>query len=307
MASQIFILSPSSSSPFSSPLPQLHNRFSSSFHSSLRIQASSSSSGKAKVVVTRERGKNGKLIKALAKYDINCLELPLIHHTQGPDLDRLPTVLSDTTFDWIVITSPEAGSVFLDAWRAAGTPKVRIGVVGAGTATIFKDVTQSSNKSLSISFSPSKATGRVLATELPKFGNSRCTVLYPASLKAGNEIEEGLTDRGFEVTRLNTYSTEPVHDVDHMVLAEALSVPVVAVASPSAVKAWVSLLPQSEGWDHPIACIGETSASAAKRIGLKNVYYPTNPGLEGWVDSIREALRVHGELGKVFLVLQETF
>ena len=70
-----------------------------------------------KVVVTRERGKNGKLITALAKQEINCLELPLIEHARGPDLDRLPSVLSDNLFDWIVITSPEAGSVFLEAWN----------------------------------------------------------------------------------------------------------------------------------------------------------------------------------------------
>lgn len=32
------------------------------------------------------------------------------------------------------------------------------------------------------------ATGRVLALELPKQDNQTCTVLYPASVKAGNEI-----------------------------------------------------------------------------------------------------------------------
>ncbi|KAF6176673.1 hypothetical protein GIB67_034535 [Kingdonia uniflora] len=47
-----------------------------------------------KVVVTREQGKNGKLINALAKHGISCLELPLIQHTQGPDLDQLSPTLS---------------------------------------------------------------------------------------------------------------------------------------------------------------------------------------------------------------------
>lgn len=113
------------------------------------------------------------------------MELPLIEHAQGPDLDRLTSTLSETTFDWIVITSPEAGSVFLEAWKAAGAPNVRIGVVGAGTASIFENVTPSS---LDIAFVPSKATGKVLAKELPRDGNGRCTVLYPASMKASHEI-----------------------------------------------------------------------------------------------------------------------
>ncbi|KAH9758367.1 Uroporphyrinogen-III synthase [Citrus sinensis] len=253
-----------------------------------RIQASSdatsasASNSNPKVVVTRERGKNGKLIKALAKHRIDCLELPLIQHAQGPDTDRLSSVLNDTIFDWIIITSPEAGSVFLEAWKEAGTPNVRIGVVGAGTASIFEEVIQSSKCSLDVAFSPSKATGKILASELPKNGNKKCTVLYPASAKASNEIEEGLSNRGFEVVRLNTYTTEPVHHVDQTVLKQALSIPVVAVASPSAVRSsWVNLISDTEQWSNSVACIGETTASAAKRLGLKNVYYPTHPGLEG--------------------------
>ncbi|XP_072992583.1 uroporphyrinogen-III synthase, chloroplastic [Typha latifolia] len=262
----------------------------------LRACASSSSSPEPKVVVTREQGKNAKLISALAKHNIHCLELPLIRHAQGPDADRLSDILRGTKFDWVVITSPEAAAVFLEAWKAAGNPKVQIGVVGAGTASIFHEVLQSPDRSLEVAFSPSKATGKVLASELPKFGQKSCEVLYPASVKAGSEIEVGLSNRGFEVTRLNTYNTVPVQDVDPILLKQALSAPVVAVASPSAIRAWINLTSKLENWDNSVACIGETTAFAAKRLGLKYVYYPSNPGLEGWVESILEALRTHNQL-----------
>ncbi|KAL9312984.1 hypothetical protein ACSQ67_018436 [Phaseolus vulgaris] len=255
-----------------------------------------------------------------AKHDINCLELPLIEHTQGPDLDRLPSVLGDNAFDWVVITSPEAGSVFLEAWRASGMPHVKIGVVGTGTASIFEETLQSSNLSLDIAFVPSRATGKVLATELPKIGN-KCTVLYPASAKAGNEIEDGLSNRGFEVTRMNTYTTTrvsylcvsiferftasptlkllcqvPVQHVDHTVLKLALDAPVLTVASPSAIRfpieiiyqvqlicchsAWKNILSDLE-WNNSVACIGETTATMARSLGFTNVFYPKQPGLEG--------------------------
>ncbi|KAL1344169.1 hypothetical protein HN51_018040 [Arachis hypogaea] len=262
---------------------------------SLFTSASASTSNYSpKVVVTRERGKNAKLITALAKHEIKCLELPLIEHAPGVDLDRLPSVLSDNVFDWIVITSPEAGSVFLEAWRAAGMPHVKIGVVGAGTASIFKEAMQSSNQLLDVAFAPSKATGKVLAAELPKIGN-KTTVLYPASEKASNEIEEGLSKRGFEVIRMNTYTTVPVQNVDQIVLKQALAAPVVTVASPSAIRAWKNLLSDSE-WNNSVACIGETTAAMARRLGFRNVYYPTQPGLEGWVESILEALGSYDEL-----------
>ncbi|XP_020583295.1 uroporphyrinogen-III synthase, chloroplastic isoform X1 [Phalaenopsis equestris] len=285
------------------------------------------------VVVTREQGKNAKLIDALGKLNIHCLEVPLVKHTQGPDLNKLSSLLKDFMFDWIVITSPEAGVVFLEAWivvglgdeglwhglpwaffgfklviiitleimsntlhsyGAAGCPKARIGVVGAGTASVFHENLPSCEKTLEIAFSPSKATGKVLASELPNDCLGTCKVLYPASVKAGNEIEEGLSDRGFEVTRLNTYNTEPVEEIDHAILTQALSAPVVAVASPSAIRAWVNLVPKSESWDKSVACIGQTTALAAKKLGLKNVYYPDRPGLDGWIESILEALRMDG-------------
>ncbi|KAJ6872258.1 hypothetical protein NC651_031381 [Populus alba x Populus x berolinensis] len=165
--------------------------------------------------------------------------------------------------------------------RVAGTPKVKVGVVGAGTASIFEEVMQSSERSLDVAFTPSKATGKVLASELPKNGSKRCTVLYPASAKASNEIEQGLYNRGFEVVRLNTYTTVPVGHVDEMVLKLAISAPVVAVASPSSVRAWANLIPESEEWNNSVACIGETTGSAAKRLGFKKVYFPRQPGLEG--------------------------
>ncbi|GAB2223164.1 hypothetical protein Droror1_Dr00017302, partial [Drosera rotundifolia] len=101
---------------------------------SLSINASSPSSphhSSPEVVATRERDKNGKLIDTLAVHWVSCLVLPLIQHDQGLDFERLSSVLSETRFDWIIITFPEAGAVFLDAWRAAGNPHVQVSVVGS--------------------------------------------------------------------------------------------------------------------------------------------------------------------------------
>ncbi|PWA52111.1 uroporphyrinogen-III synthase protein [Artemisia annua] len=213
--------------------------------------------------------------------------------------DSYAFMVAATSFDWITITSPEAALVFLDAWRAAGSPCVKIAVVGAGTASIFNEARVSSKQLIDVAFVPSKATGKVLASELPNHGNDGCTVLYPASAKAGHDIEEGLSNRGFQVMRLNTYTTEAVQHVDQMIFEQALSASVVAVASPSAIRAWVNLVAESERWGGSVACIGETTASAAKRMGLRNVYYPSSPGIQGWVDSIIDALGIHKQVQKV--------
>ncbi|ONL94371.1 Uroporphyrinogen-III synthase chloroplastic [Zea mays] len=241
------------------------------------------------VVVTREQGKNARLISALEKHNVHPLELPLIKHVEGPDTDRLLDVLRNDKFDWIIVTSPEAAAVFLQGWKAAGSPKVRVAVVGEGTARVFHEVSESDDQSLELAFSPSKALGKVLASELPRSNRNSCKVLYPASAKAGHEIEDVLSERGFDV---------PVEDVDPLTLNLAISAPVVALASPSALRAWLNLISKSDNWNNSVACIGETTASAAKKLGLKSIYYPTTPGLEGWVESILEALRVHRTASK---------
>ncbi|RVX14950.1 Uroporphyrinogen-III synthase, chloroplastic [Vitis vinifera] len=69
---------------------------------------------------------------------------------------------ADTAFDWIIITSPEAGLVFLEAWKAAGAPCVKVGVVGSGTQSVFEEVMQSSKQSLRVAFAPSKGLMHLL-------------------------------------------------------------------------------------------------------------------------------------------------
>jgi uroporphyrinogen-III synthase len=62
---------------------------------------------------------------------------------------------------------------------------------------------------------------------------------------------------------------------------------VVTFASPSALKVWTSRL----GKDYKVACIGETTATAAREAGWERIYYPTDkPGLDGWAASVLEAL-----------------
>ena len=107
---------------------------------------------------------------------------------------------------------------------------MRVAVVGAGTARVFHEVSESGDQSLEVAFSPSKgilpcsfktwcmcifktlcssihlqlfisvnqsvpflcssALGKVLASELPRSNENSCKVLYPASAKAGHEIRE---------------------------------------------------------------------------------------------------------------------
>lgn len=250
--------------------------------------ATSASTSRPQVVLTREAGKNGKIIKMLESRGIRCLEMPLIETAKGPDTDRLPEALQHSEdYDWVCITSPEAASVFIKGWKEAGKPEVRIAVVGEGTGEIF---VAAGEVALLPQFTPTVANAEHFGPELPFIPGGTKRILYPASNKASSLLQQGLLARGFQVQRLNTYDTLPVTSLAPEQLRVASTAQVVAVASPSAVRAWVGFVGEEIAARMPVACIGSTSAKAAESLGLKKIFYPDEPGLETFASTIEEAL-----------------
>lgn len=248
---------------------------------------------KGRVVVTRESGKNAKLAGMVEAAGLESLEMPLIETVVGPDRALLPTVMREETFDWVVLTSPEAAAVFVEGWIAAKKPNVNVAVVGQGTAEALHGT------GVEVQFVPPLAHAVSFSAELPLPEGRPATILYPSSALAATTLQAGLEARGCIVKRLNTYSTVKVTSVPSDVLSLATTSDVVTIGSPSAVKAWVHVAGMEVAADIPLACIGETSAIAAKKLGLSQVFYPEAPGMEGWMDAIREALEAKATAGSV--------
>ena len=92
-------------------------------------------------------------------------------------------------------------------------------------------------------------------------------------------------------------------------MAAARRASVVALASPSAAKAWLEVIAAavSDTSDTSstsylssssssvcggvaAACIGSTTADAARKAGFERVFAPEEPGLAGFVEAVVEAL-----------------
>ena len=243
------------------------------------------------VVLTREAGKNGKLAAALAQRGVLTLELPMVRTEPGEERAALPRALALTEWEWVVVTSPEAASVFVDGWAVAGKPPTRVAVVGAGTGRALLET-----RGLRVEFTPTLANAVSLGAELPLLPGGTRRVLYPASAKAASTLADTLTARGFEVTRLNTYTSLAVPPGDHppAALAAASAAPVVALASPSAAKAWAAAVGSGAVGTAAAACIGSTTADAARALGFRAVHAPDAPGLAGFVEAVVEALNGAG-------------
>lgn len=238
----------------------------------------------ARVALTREPSKNGALRRALeeAAPGAEVVDLPVVRAVRAAGRSALAPALRRGGWAWAVVTSPEAAAVFAEEWSAAGRPPVRAAAVGAATARVLEAA------GVPVEFVPRKATGRALAEEMPPAREGEA-VLYPASALASGDVVTGLERKGYAVKRLDTYSTAPA-EWDERQLGTAAGVDVVTFAAPSAVKAWIANAGLRDGVR--AACIGETSAAAARDAGFSPaaVFSPSSPGLDGWVTAVGEAL-----------------
>ncbi len=140
-------------------------------------------------------------------------------------------------------------------------------------------------------FTPTVANAKALAAELPvpagcAPGPARC--LYPASAIAGAQLQDSLSARGFQIERLDVYSTAKVTSLSAADLAAFGTARAVAFASPSAVRAYKDVVGET---DVCAVCIGSTSAAAAEEAGFREVHFPKKPGLKSWVATILGVVR----------------
>jgi uroporphyrinogen-III synthase len=262
------------------------------YHHVTPLFSSSQTSGQPIVVAaTREQGKNEQLIKGIRDIHLNPVELPCIAHADGPDFSSLQDTLVNNHWDYVTITSPEAARVLSSVWQHCTwqkkTPPPAVVAVGKATEVALQAA------GIAVAFCPSKATAEVLVQELPLPSSSKQQqqqprVLYPASARAQTTLQDGLTQRGFTVVRLNTYDTVTAHwNEQETTLAD--QVQIACFASPSAVKGW--LVNTENNKKVLAACIGETSAKACREKGWneEHIFYPEKPGMEGWVNAVAEA------------------
>ena len=195
------------------------------------------------IALTREEGKNGKLSKQLTEQlkadntldQVDIVEQPCIAHADGPDLGKLEETLTNQAWDYVAVTSPEAARVLSIAWKEesfVSYPPPAVAVVGKATQGALEKA------GIPVAFCPSKATAKVLVQELPTISEST-TLLYPASAKAAETLRDGLTERGFAVTRLDTYDTVTATWTEKQQQVAAKT-QIVCVASPTSIKGWLA-------------------------------------------------------------------
>ncbi len=209
-----------------------------------------------RVVITRAADQTELLSRRLRELGAEPISLPLIEIAEASDggaaLRAALTRLS--TFDWLVVTSPNGALRVNDAVAGLGEGRPRIATIGTATAAVFGEP---------VDLTPRHQIAEGLLAEFP--AGSGAVLLTQAEVALPN-LAEGLAELGWHVEVVAAYRTTTCTPTSSQ-RAEALTADAVLFASGSAVQAWVDAF--GSATSPTVIAIGPATAEVAHRLELK--------------------------------------
>ncbi|MDE3086424.1 MAG: uroporphyrinogen-III synthase, partial [Acidobacteriota bacterium] len=244
-----------------------------------------------RVVVTRAAERAGALTDLLAAAGAVVVGLPVVASADPDDGgEALRRAMGRAgSFDWLVWSSAvgvdRALAGVADVRALAG---VRLAVVGPATAAAL-----AAHRLEADLVGPGPGAEGLVAAMPPAPAEGRAgrapAVLYPRAAEGRPVLGEGLRAKGWTVEEVAAYRTVAVTAAPEALLDEAAGADAVTFTSPSTVRAYLAL-----AGERPVpavvACIGPTTAEAARAAGLAVAVEASGDGVEGLVEALGGAL-----------------
>lgn len=241
-----------------------------------------------RIVLTRQPGQAGLLEAELTGLGVSVELLPLIDFALPADASGLIAAKDEAiagSYDWIVLTSPNAVRSLDKLGYFAQPLPVSWAMVGGGTAAVFSEHARQPADFIA----EHNQSGAGLVAEFPPAERQgRNAVLLPVSDIASNTVQTGLHDRGFRVERVTAYRTVPaslnlaqsqrllpatdapyrVHHIDDFA-DRAASVAAVLLTSPSNARCYAEAAEDFPALAlPPLLAMGQPTATAMTVTGL---------------------------------------
>ena len=248
-----------------------------------------------RIVITRPADQVIDFASELALEGATPLVMPVIQTAVVADLGPVrATVAQSARFDWILFTSVNAVRYFFDllpveqAVYKAILGGTHVAAVGTATAACLEAM------GVQVHVTPEKFTGVALAAAIPGLLGAR--VLLPRSALGSAELPWRLAESGAEVTDLPIYTTvnAPLSAADLAQLAEGVDA--VTFTSGSTVRGLVEAVQATPRAMAAltracIACIGPSTASAVKELGLDVAVVAREHTVSGLIAGLRDYYR----------------
>ncbi|MGJ9405781.1 uroporphyrinogen-III synthase [Nesterenkonia aurantiaca] len=161
-----------------------------------------------RIALTRDPAQTGPLEAGLRAVGLQVRFLPVTEQRLPEDTTELNTALgrlSRGDFSWVLFTSANTVRALVKlGWDGTLPAQTRVGVVGPGTARVLRTHT-----GITDPWMPqveSSAAGMIQEFPEPSPGEDG-GLLLPQSAQARSELREGLSDTGWQVTRVSAYET----------------------------------------------------------------------------------------------------
>lgn len=244
-----------------------------------------------RIVLTGSRSINRRLRRRLDPAGAIVIECPLVridYQTGGDESERILASLN--SYDWVFLTSVHGARGFIRALRMRGLDARalsagRVAAIGPATARalrrggIVADVTARTHTAAALAAEPgASVAGR--------------RVLIPCGNLARAVLADALAARGALVDRFTVYRNEPAAVPSGVRSELRRGFDLAVLCSPSAMQRFQEL--EVSARSVPVACIGPTTAAAARDAGLHVVVEPAAHTAEGLARSIIEYFAAEG-------------
>lgn len=237
-----------------------------------------------RIVVTRAPHQASALIHLLEARGAVAIRYPTIDIAPPAHNADLDAALQDVArFDWVIFTS--SNTVAMIAMRCSALhirpafSTTKLVAIGTSTAQSLQE-----HFAQGADFIPAKQSGEGLLAE---FDANGATIFLPQSEKADDTLAEGLREKGATVTAVVAY-----HNVignggeDLPTLLASHEVDAFTFTSPSTVENLLKRLNVDQPPQLPAACIGPTTADAARTAGFETIIMPDTYALEPMIDAL---------------------
>ena len=219
-------------------------------------------------MVTRALEQAGPIVEVLSAAGANVISLPLIEIIEPLDggTARDAALANIGSYEWLVVSSPNGARRAVGALQDAVKNATRIpyiAVLGNGTREVIEGVA-----GIKVNVQAEIPSGEGLVHSFPTHlnGSQEKSVLLVQGEGADLTIVSGLTEKGWEVTRVNAYRT--AHCVPPSeIRAEIEQGDAVVFASGSAARSWVSAL--GTEFRGKVVVIGPVTQKVAASLGLE--------------------------------------
>lgn len=219
-------------------------------------------------MVTRALEQAGPIVDVLSAAGANVISLPLIEIIEPLDggTARDAALANIGSYEWLVVSSPNGARRAVGALQDAVKNSTRIpyiAVLGNGTREVIEGVA-----GIKVNVQAKIPSGEGLVHSFPTHlnGSQEKSVLLVQGEGADLTIVSGLTEKGWEVTRVNAYRTAHCVPSSEM-RAEVEQGDAVVFASGSAARSWVSAL--GTEFRGKVVVIGPVTQKVAASLGLE--------------------------------------